>query len=426
MILKRLQKKICSESSMSKFMKHKKLNMKRFSFSSVMSFLSSTDKNYSLIDVGCLTVLFMLGYAVWTYVFPEGYIPSGIDDSAHYFKVWFLSYSWHRYGMVPRWCNSWYGGYPILVFHGPLSYYAALILNIGLNSDPLHAYKIVYLMSYLLITYGCYFLVRELNGNPMQGFIGGLMIAFAPAILKNISLLGSYPSAVSFGLIPVCMASFIRLCNSRRFKIWFPITVLLASGVLLAHIAGFIFMEIMLAGWVIVFIRRKTIFLRILIKYVLVSLFSIIVCSWWLYPFLQYYTFSHPAFVRKFAASPLNMIKRSFWVEYLGIILLMVLPFALIRIFYYKGDAGNNKNKRESSLSMLIAFLLLLLGWGISYLIGESPNLSRVSVLQVFRLFDLSYFAMGIPLAVLWGVSYPYLPSPILYRVKKNPQSLSS
>ena len=57
----------------------------------IMPLLTSTSKNYSLIDVGCLTVLSMLGYAVWTYVFPEGYIPSGVDDSAHYFKVWFFS-----------------------------------------------------------------------------------------------------------------------------------------------------------------------------------------------------------------------------------------------------------------------------------------------------------------------------------------------
>ena len=188
-ILKRLQKKICSESSMSKFMRHKKLNMKRFSFSSVMSFLTSTDKSYSLIDVGCLTVLFMLGYAVWAYVFPWGYIPSGVDDSAHYFKVWFLSYMWDKHRLISHWCNYWYSGYPILTYHGPLSYYLALLLHIIFNLTPVLAYKVVYLMAYVLISSGIYLLVRVLGAGPLEALISGQAIIFAPAILKNLSLI---------------------------------------------------------------------------------------------------------------------------------------------------------------------------------------------------------------------------------------------
>ncbi len=376
-----------------------------------------------LIDLAFLAVLTSVGYYVWTYAFPEGCIPSGVDDSAHYFKVWFLSYCWDVYRIIPRWCNFWYSGYPILIFHGPLSYYLALLLHIVLNIEPLNAYKLVDFAGYILLSYGCYFLTREIGGKPVQGFISGFIILFAPAILNNLILTGRYPFTVSIGLIPLAIISFLHLCREGSSKIWFPLTVLLESGVILAHISGFIFMGLILGGLILADLK-KTIFIRRIVFFILTSALSLVICIWWLFPFFIFYNYAHPEWAGCFASHPLSIIERATWAQYVGISLVISIPFALLHVM--SGETNRSKHERKLIIAALLASILIFAGWWLSYFVGRSPTLSKLSFLMIFRMFDRAYVIMTVPLSLLWGLSYPYLPDKVLKGMRPRVRLLVS
>ncbi|MFQ5421059.1 MAG: hypothetical protein ACE5EY_11940, partial [Anaerolineae bacterium] len=79
------------------------------------------------IDSGFLLVLAIALVAVWPFI-SRASLPPGTDAELHIFRLVELSHLVRSGEFYPRWAPDFYHGfgYPIFNYYAPLSYYAAL------------------------------------------------------------------------------------------------------------------------------------------------------------------------------------------------------------------------------------------------------------------------------------------------------------
>ena len=361
-----------------------------------------------IADLTCVAILFYVSTIIWINVFPSGTIPGGVDDSSHFFKVWFLSYAWDENRMIPRWCNYWYSGYPFLVYHCPLSYFLAFTLKIILPYSLATAYQIVYLISYATLSLGCYVLTRKLGGDNIQGLLSGLAILFAPSVLENMTLVGRWPFALSMGLIPLGIIFFLNACEKNRSTLWCVLTPFVWSAVLLAHIAGFLYLAALILSFIIMNAKKRI--MSNILSFVFFLTVTMMICIWWLLPLFNFYPYSHP---ETFGAipPPTEIIKRAIWMPYVGLALTASVPLSIVRLT----QKIEEKTKR-SVLALILAFSILIGVWMLLYEIEQqsfpyAASLFKKIIISFRFLFDRACVFIELIFALLLGLSYPYVPS---------------
>ena len=82
----------------------------------------------------------------------------------------------------------------------------------GLTGNPILAYNILFLSTWVLSGFGMYLLVRELTGSAVAAFVAGLMFAFAPYRVPQ----SGHLHVLSSQWMPFVLFGLRRYFNSRR------------------------------------------------------------------------------------------------------------------------------------------------------------------------------------------------------------------
>ena len=82
------------------------------------------------------------------------------------------------------------------------------------TNNPILAYNLLFISTFVLSGLGAYLLVRELTGSPVAGFVAGLLFAFAPYRLPQ----SSHLQVLSAQWMPLALYGFTRYVGSGRIR----------------------------------------------------------------------------------------------------------------------------------------------------------------------------------------------------------------
>jgi hypothetical protein len=146
--------------------------------------------------------------------------------------------------LYPRWCPDLYGGFgsPLFVFHGPVPYAVAGLLN-ATFLDPYWSLKIVALLASLLSGVGMYALILGECRERDPALLGAVAYLAAPYRISNMFERGDVSEFLALGVLPVSIALYRAVVHEvlpRRAR-WMAAAAAAAHAVMImTHpISGF-------------------------------------------------------------------------------------------------------------------------------------------------------------------------------------------
>jgi hypothetical protein len=115
-------------------------------------------------------------------------------------------------GEIPDWTFTFYGGYPILRFTGPLFYLLAGALALVTGSAAVGV-KLVLGISHLAGSLLVHRVVRALGGSPRAAFLGAVGVAVCFQRTAEVGVLGRHPVALLYVFLPLLLLMGIRLAR---------------------------------------------------------------------------------------------------------------------------------------------------------------------------------------------------------------------
>jgi hypothetical protein len=115
-------------------------------------------------------------------------------------------------GEIPDWTFTFYGGYPILRFTGPLFYLLAGALALVTGSAAVGV-KLVLGLSHLAGSLLVHRVIRALGGSPRAAFLGAVGVAVCFQRTAEVGVLGRHPVALLYVFLPLLLLVGVRLAR---------------------------------------------------------------------------------------------------------------------------------------------------------------------------------------------------------------------
>ncbi len=212
-------------------------------------------------------------------------LPIGVDSESHLFKVFYLYKTYTTYGYLPSWCSDWYGGTPFLVFYPPLAYLMTFAVAL-LNADPLLAYKLVETFFYAVAPLAVYLLARELELDKIQSMFAGLIFTITPVAIENFTFYDRFATVISVPFLCLFLIVFMRSLKSRRLAPLVLSSFLLTVLILIHHLSAYYLGIIALFMAITQYMRTRDA-KGIALRMALIVAASLLLSSFWLYPFVS-------------------------------------------------------------------------------------------------------------------------------------------
>jgi hypothetical protein len=174
----------------------------------------------------------------------------GYDNAFHLWRSVQIAYCLRQGYLYPRWAPDMAHGYgfPLFVFHPPLTAYTAAILNLLGLSWPL-AINSIFVMGILLAGVFAYIFARDFFG-PAAGLVAAVAYVFAPFQAYDVFNRGSLSESFAWVFPPLVLWAVHRwsIKGERRSLL---LTAFSLAGFILTHnLFAFLFTPL-LAGWML-------------------------------------------------------------------------------------------------------------------------------------------------------------------------------
>lgn len=179
------------------------------------------------------------------YYFSPGYNTWGGDASFHYLYAWIASEGLSQ-GLFPTWTPVISAGSPFLQFYGPVFFYTVALLE-RIFGDIEVAIKAVIGLSHAASGITCYLYVRMLTGQRRLGFFAGLCYVLSFWHLYQVLIMGRYPVAIIYALLPLPFYALERLRGENQDRLTSLVIGTLSLALLTFTHPGYAF-------WVVVFL----------------------------------------------------------------------------------------------------------------------------------------------------------------------------
>jgi 6-pyruvoyl-tetrahydropterin synthase-like protein len=164
---------------------------------------------------------------------------AGGDMGSHHYVATFLRTDLLPRGRVSGWAPGWYAGIPMLTFYFPLPY-TLIALLAQLIGDQV-AFKLVSASGLFLLpvsTWGAFKVLRLPEPAPLLAAVAALPFLVMTSYTiygGNIAstMAGEFPFALSFALLPLCLAVLWRVVEDGR---WSKRATVLVAVLVLSHI----------------------------------------------------------------------------------------------------------------------------------------------------------------------------------------------
>lgn len=170
--------------------------------------------------------------------FRTGFFPS--HDDVQVVRVFEMFQSLKYGGFPPRWQSGLlYGhGYPLYTFYSPFVYLIGSFFSL-IGANFLIATKLVFILSFLIGSWGIYLLLVSLFNTP-TAILGSILFSFAPYRAVDVYVRGSLAEFFAFSLYPLILFANLKILLKKDKK-YFPVLSLLLAILLLSHnISAFI------------------------------------------------------------------------------------------------------------------------------------------------------------------------------------------
>jgi len=175
----------------------------------------------------------------------------GYDNTFHLWRAVEVANCLRQGYLYPRWAPDMAHGYgfPLFIFHPPLTAYIAALLNLMGLSWPL-AINTTFILGMLLGGFFAFVLARDLFG-PTAGFVAAVAYVYAPFQAYDVFYRGSLSESFAWAFPPLVLWAVHRwsVRAERRFLLLAAFSL---AGLILTHnLFAFLFAPL-LAGWVLV------------------------------------------------------------------------------------------------------------------------------------------------------------------------------
>jgi len=178
-------------------------------------------------------LLLITAWAVRGYVDPG--MPHGFDAKQHMSKAFAVT-DVLAAGEWPTWSWRWYGGFPLLRFYGPLSYWLAG--GLGLLTGAVAGVKLTLLASHALSGWAIHGLARRWSGSRQVATLATIVYLLAYQRIHTVLLLGRLPEAVLWALFPLLLLCVERFLEERSWRPGIAAGVTLGALVLTHPVMG--------------------------------------------------------------------------------------------------------------------------------------------------------------------------------------------
>ena len=174
----------------------------------------------------------------------------GYDNGFHLWRAVQIARCLRQGYLYPRWAPDMAHGYgfPLFIFHPPLTAYAAALLNLVGLSWPL-AINATFILGMLLAVLFAFIFARDLFG-PAAGLVAAVAYAFAPFQAYDAFNRGSLSESFAWAFPPLILWATHRW-SARGEHRFLPLIALGLAGFILTHnLFAFLFAPL-LAAWVL-------------------------------------------------------------------------------------------------------------------------------------------------------------------------------
>jgi hypothetical protein len=186
----------------------------------------------------------------WVYLsfWKEG-LPSGWDSAQHYFRCWLMENLFLPNFKVDGWSPYWYLGVQQFLFYSPLLFILVVLFHFFTFQliSLAFAYKIFYFLVYFCLPFICYWLMRQLEIDPLPSSLAAMTVPSFSALhglgIESLFMCGLFTQA--FGLLLFCLSLglLIRLDSNSHSGTKNTLLLGLSIGILLiSHIVSSIYL----------------------------------------------------------------------------------------------------------------------------------------------------------------------------------------
>ena len=175
----------------------------------------------------------------------------GYDNGFHLWRAVQVARCLRQGYLYPRWAPDMAHGYgfPLFIFHPPLTAYAAALLNLVGISWPL-AINATFILGMLLAALFAFIFARDLFGGPAAGVVAAVAYVVAPFQAYDAFNRGSLSESFAWAFPPLILWATHRW-SARGEHRFLPLTALGLAGFILTHnLFAFLFAPL-LAAWVL-------------------------------------------------------------------------------------------------------------------------------------------------------------------------------
>ena len=160
-----------------------------------------------------VVALLVLSLVCVRFYFAQGVLNWAGDGSSHICYAWLASHSFSNWE-IPIWTNFLGTGSPYLQFYGILYFYTVGLLD-QLVRDLDVTMKLVLAGAHILSGLGMYFFVRRLLGSRRAAFVAGLAYVLCLWHTQQVLIMGRFPLALFYAILPWPFYAFERLRLGR-------------------------------------------------------------------------------------------------------------------------------------------------------------------------------------------------------------------
>ena len=184
---------------------------------------------------GALMIVLLVSITAALPLFWYG-IPKAFDTPIHLARLGALDAAISQGEFYPRWLpNLLLGhGYPLFNYYAPSAYYVATtILRLGANAG--YAYLIAYALFLLVAGVGMYRWARDLYDQRSAATLAATAYVFAPYLLLNTYVRGSFAETCAIALLPWTFWAFRRLMVAARPMRLVPLAAFTLGALAVSH-----------------------------------------------------------------------------------------------------------------------------------------------------------------------------------------------
>jgi hypothetical protein len=186
------------------------------------------------IDIAGYVLILFLGLVFLWPMFNSGYLVRGDSPSHHFEHNFLVNHLIPVHGWINGWCMQDFLGYPILLYRSQFPLWLIVILN-KLFLVPLVAgYKIMVLLSLIILCCGMYFLIAQRFGKKAAICVS-LILMLQKDIYFDKILAGMWENYFAIGILLIFFSLLYNSANSLSLKRTVFLGVLLAI-IILSHV----------------------------------------------------------------------------------------------------------------------------------------------------------------------------------------------